>query len=353
MGAVSRLSTPPPLFCTVTDDAGHGGIARVSRLAQKALSEIYGESSPVLRLLPYGGAKPTLSRRIAFSVRARMRGSLPGRWTLFDHAGIARAAAGKYGLFLHGIEAWNPDLKKYARAITNADLRIAVSEHTRARVREAHQLDLPIDVVPLALLPEEPSGEVDDATLSLISPKSVGIVARLVYAERRKGHDELILAFRQVVRHEPEARLIIVGDGDDRSRLEDLVEESGLVSHVVFTGRVSEATLSKVYERIAAFAMPSRGEGFGLVYLEAMRKGLPCIASIHDAAKEVIADGETGLLVDHTDPAALVDPILQLLRNPELRTQMGEKGRKREREVFSYERFRLRFENVLRAHALV
>ena len=341
-----------PLFGTVTDDPGYGGIARVSRLAQTALEAIFGEELHVVRLLPSGGAKATWPRRALFASRISVKGRL-NPWTLFDHAGIARAAAGRYGLFLHGIEAWNPDLRHYARAIRRASLRIAVSQHTATRVREAHGLDGRIDVIPLALLPEKPSGRVDEGLLDRIRPLSVGIVARLAEAERHKGHDELILCFREVLRRVPAAQLVIVGDGEDRRRLEGVVADCEISRAVLFTGRVSEATLARLYDKLAVFAMPSRAEGFGLVYLEAMRKGLPCIASVHDAAKEVVANRETGILVDHTDPATLVGPITSLLEDPELRRRMGEKGRDRAAKVFSYERFEANLRGVLSSHALL
>lgn len=356
MGTVSSPRTPAPLFGTVTDEAGFGGIARVSRLAQKALASIFDEELHVIRLLARGGARPTLARGALFAARLLMHKGPSHPWALFDHAGLARVATGRFGLFLHGIEAWDPEFRHYAKSIRRAFLRIAVSRHTAARVREAHHLEERIDVVPLALLPESPesiSGAVDEEILSRIGARSVGIIARLAHAERFKGHDELIRAFTAVVVEERDAQLVIVGDGEDSGRLKKLVRAHSLESHVLFTGRVSEATLAKVYERLAIFAMPSRSEGFGLVYLEAMRKGLPCIASVHDAAKEVIADGETGILVDQTDPAVLVEPIVRLLRDPILRRAMGEKGRERERHEFSYERFESNLRGVLESHLLV
>ncbi len=131
------------------------------------------------------------------------------------------------------------------------------------------------------------------------------IVARMSSAERYKGHDELLEAWPIVKAHLPDARLVCVGDGDDLPRLQQKAHELGIGSETIFTGFVSADELHGWYDAASVFAMPSRGEGFGLVYLEAMSHGLPCIGSVHDAAGEIIDDGVTGHLVDQSDPREL------------------------------------------------
>jgi len=93
--------------------------------------------------------------------------------------------------------------------------------------------------------------------------------------------------------------------------------------------------------------MPSRGEGFGLVYLQAMRAGLPCLGSRDDAAADVIVDGDTGLLVPHQDPEAIAGAVARLLTDESMRRRMGEAGHRRFETVFSYPRFRARLASVL------
>jgi phosphatidylinositol alpha-1,6-mannosyltransferase len=95
------------------------------------------------------------------------------------------------------------------------------------------------------------------------------------------------------------------------------------------------------------FALPSRGEGFGLVYLEAMAHGLPCVGSIHDAAAEIVVDGETGLLVDSSDPRALRSGLARLLADADLRHRFGAAGRRRLRAEFSYSGFRTRVRDLI------
>jgi glycosyltransferase involved in cell wall biosynthesis len=103
----------------------------------------------------------------------------------------------------------------------------------------------------------------------------------------------------------------------------------------------------ELYRRAAVFALPSRGEGFGLVYLEAMAHRLPCLGSPHDAAKEVIEHGTTGLLVDPQSRSALATAIVELLKNVELRKRLGESGYERLLTQFTFERFQTRFVRLL------
>jgi glycosyltransferase involved in cell wall biosynthesis len=94
--------------------------------------------------------------------------------------------------------------------------------------------------------------------------------------------------------------------------------------------------------------MPSRGEGFGLTYLEAMSAGLPCVGSVHDAAPEIVEDGVTGFLIDQGNKAQLVDRLRVLLTDPARRLEMGRHGRDRWEREFTYEQFRSRFLAALR-----
>jgi glycosyltransferase involved in cell wall biosynthesis len=105
--------------------------------------------------------------------------------------------------------------------------------------------------------------------------------------------------------------------------------------------------------RIAVFAMPSAREGFGLVYLEAMRAGRPCIGSTSDAAGDIIVQGETGFLVDRADGPALSGAIVSLLTDGARRAAMGEAGRKRFEAHFTADRFAARFRDILDTNPMI
>jgi phosphatidylinositol alpha-1,6-mannosyltransferase len=150
----------------------------------------------------------------------------------------------------------------------------------------------------------------------------------------------LIRAWPGAVAQVPGAKLVIVGDGDDAERLRHLAGDCGVSGSVRFTGFLSRPALEEEFKSAALFAMPSRGEGFGLVYLEAMAHGLACVGSGRDAASEVIDDGTTGVLVNPDDTATLLRTIVGLLESPARRWSMGEAGRARVAHWYQYDRFR-------------
>jgi phosphatidylinositol alpha-1,6-mannosyltransferase len=165
--------------------------------------------------------------------------------------------------------------------------------------------------------------------------------------ERYKGHDQLILAWPRVLAEVPDAALVMVGRGDDVERLRTKAAALGLGRAVHFPGFLPDAAVRAVMRNAALFAMPSRGEGFGLVYLQAMRAGLPCIGSRDDAASDVIVDGESGILVPRQDPEAIAGALARLLTDESMRRRMGDAGRRRFESVFTYPRFRTRMAGIL------
>jgi glycosyltransferase involved in cell wall biosynthesis len=144
----------------------------------------------------------------------------------------------------------------------------------------------------------------------------------------------------------PGAVLRIVGDGDDRPRLEERAAALNLGRQIVFAGRLDDEALRREYANCTAFVMPSRDEGFGFVFVEAMRAGRPCVGA-RGAADEIIADGDTGWLVTAGDPAQLRDAVVRMLRDRAAADTMGARGRVRFLQHFTEERFRDRFTALL------
>jgi phosphatidylinositol alpha-1,6-mannosyltransferase len=107
-----------------------------------------------------------------------------------------------------------------------------------------------------------------------------------------------------------------------------------------------------LYREAAIFAMPSRREGFGLVYLEAMAAGVPCLGSVHDAASEIIVDGQTGWLVDQSDTTGIADRVVQMLSHESERAAMGDAGRRRFLAQFTFDAFQSRLMAALASSAL-
>ena len=148
-----------------------------------------------------------------------------------------------------------------------------------------------------------------------------------------KGHEDLIRAAAQVVRHHARVRFLIIGDGALRASLERLVQSLNLSRHMTFTGN-----LDNVPQQIAMSdfsVLPSYSEGMSNVLLECMAMACPVIATSVGGNGELIQDQRTGLLVPPHEPEALSAAILRLIRKPEEAARMGEEARKRVAQDFS------------------
>ena len=155
-----------------------------------------------------------------------------------------------------------------------------------------------IFLLPPALEPLGLDAPVEDVPLAVPQGGRVLLtVARLSTSEPGKGVDTVIQALPQLLPAFPNLFYVIVGDGDARSGLERLAIENGVRERIIFAGKCPRESLRRYYEIADVFVMPSRQEGFGIVYLEAMAAGKPVVASPCGGAPEVVRDGEDGYLV--------------------------------------------------------
>jgi phosphatidylinositol alpha-1,6-mannosyltransferase len=156
----------------------------------------------------------------------------------------------------------------------------------------------------------------------------------------------------------PDAEYWIVGGGDDRPRLESRAQELGIATSVRFLGSVSPEELAVCYDKCCVFAMPARteldadtprGEGFGIVFLEAMVRGKPVLGPRVGAPAEFIRSGEHGLLVDPASAAEVAGALIELLEDRARARQMGVAGREWVLREFSFEKFCERLREGLQA----
>ncbi len=221
---------------------------------------------------------------------------------------------------------------------------VAISSYTANELREL--VDIPIEVIPYSASLPPASGTVSPSD----GRPSILFVGRLV---ERKGVSVLIEAVGRLQNRD--ARLVIVGEGPERSRLEALSRQTGVADRVEFRGKVSDAELQRAYQRASAFVLPSvldtRGdtEGLGVVLLEAMNYGVPVVASRIGGIVDVVADRDSGLLVPAGDPTALAEALDGLFASPDEARRLGEGGRKRLREQFSWDAIVARWDALYRS----
>jgi glycosyltransferase involved in cell wall biosynthesis len=169
---------------------------------------------------------------------------------------------------------------------------------------------------------------------ALSVPDDAPVVAEIARLCDVKGQRELIAALADV----PDARLVLVGGdleagGAFQAELERAADRLGVRDRVVFAGYRADA--AELLSDVDVFALPSWTEGLPITVLEAMARSRPVVATPVGGTPEVVADGETGLLVPPQDPTALAAALRRLLADPELRRRMGEAGRRRVEERFS------------------
>ena len=179
-----------------------------------------------------------------------------------------------------------------------------------------------------------------DRRHNLAGKRVLMTVARLV---RRKGHD-LVLRALTLLKDRADIRYVIVGDGEDRSRLEEIITRNGLEDMVIFAGRVPALELPDYYRLCDLYVMPNREvpevtdslEGFGISFIEASACGKPSIAGRSGGTDAAVLEGETGYLVDPENPVELAEKIRLLLDDPMRREEMGCRGRKRVERDFTW-----------------
>jgi glycosyltransferase involved in cell wall biosynthesis len=255
-------------------------------------------------------------------------------------------------IILCGIEAWVGLRMTETWAISGSEM-VAISQHTVDRFKAANPAFASTDVVVCHPgLPAGPPASNAAQPFEFEFAQSALIVARMSAAERYKGHDALLDVWPRLLRRHPNAVLTIAGDGDDRRRLEGRVESLGITRAVQFVGRVGDDRLDELYRQCRLFVMPSRDEGFGLVFLEAMRTAKPCIGG-RGAASEIIEHGVTGLIVDPESRPELSAAVERLYNEPDTCRDFGEAGRRRFLSLFTHDSFQARFRAAVGRRSLV
>ncbi|MGB6480392.1 MAG: glycosyltransferase family 4 protein [Candidatus Sulfotelmatobacter sp.] len=328
------MNPSPTLLALVTDAfGGRGGIAQYNRDFLGALAEsgalssmmVLPRQAPDLFVLPER-IEQTRARpgRIGYSVAALRTALLrPVDLIFCGHlfmaplaALIARLKRAKLIVQTHGIEAWSRPSKAQRLALEEADLVLCVSRHTRAAVLSwAAIAPDRVLVVPNTVrevfTPADCSAQ--RAALGVEGRRVLLTVGRMNSRECYKGHDRVIAAIPDLVAKGHNICYMVVGEGDDRARLETLARDAGVSGRVRFLGAVGLQSLIEIYRAADLFVMPSTGEGFGVAFLEAMASGTPALGLGVAGARDALADGQLGALVLED---GLPDAIARLLAAP-------------------------------------
>jgi phosphatidylinositol alpha-1,6-mannosyltransferase len=318
--------------------AGHGGIAEFNRHLLSTLAAC--DSIAEVIILPRLHAKRSdplprhvvqlrpVPGRIAYSLTA-LRTAITGRFDIVfcGHLSMAPLAAviaklRRIPLWVqvHGVEAWEELSAVHRRSVEAAALVTSVSRYTRRRLLEW----VSIDPARLRVLPNTVDSRFQPGPKpaylldrhSAWGRRVIMTVSRLATLERYKGHDRVITLLPEILSVYPDTIYLIVGDGDDRPRLETLSAALGLAEKVQFVGQVSGEELPDYFRVADVFVMPSTGEGFGIAFLEALACGIPVIGGNQDGSLDALCDGALGTAIRPEDRQELSSAMKAVLGNP-------------------------------------
>lgn len=322
---------------------GSGGIQAFSRDAVRALLAAYpearlhvhvkndapGEDDPLFaERVTWSSSRqfPGVLRTLHFALSGILRTLLTRpRLVLSTHVNflpavhLLKPGACRTAVVLHGIDAWNLRADAKLRALRKTDAVISVSRYTRDQVAQLPGMEgarlfvLPNTFQTSAFQPgPKPAALLERHGLKAAQPVLL-TVSRLEESERYKGHQEVIECLPELTKHFPGLRYVIAGQGGYAAELKRRVKEHGLEEAVIFAGFVPNAELADYYRLCDVFVMPSRGEGFGIVFLEAMACGKPVAAGNADGSADAVDQGRLGVLVSPQSCGELTEALRGLL----------------------------------------
>lgn len=311
----------------------------------------------------FAGKFPSFLRTLAFSIKILRSGLLQQpNLVITVHVNFTMAAYWlkrltgiPYWTIAHGVDAWNIENPALQNALHYADRILAVSSYTRDRLLSEQDLD-PNKVVILPNTFDSDRFQIDNKPQRLLQrhrlkPEQPIIltIARLADTERYKGYDQVLQALPKIRQSFPDVHYVLAGKGSDRPRIEQLITQLDIQDCVTLAGFVPNDELCDYYNLCDVFAMPSKGEGFGIVYLEALACGKPTLGGNQDGAIDALCHGELGVLVDPNDVEAIACTLTQILQHtyPHPILYQPEILRQRVIDTFGFDRFKKTLDELL------
>ncbi len=352
---------PAPTRLLIVGTGAPGGIGRVEQLVAEAAADpvtppaqsniaLWRRQHPdylrkgAIEQLATVTAEPVGEGGVYVRELLRAVRAVKPDYVMYMHVNLARPAPwlralghpARFGVWTYGVEVWDELSRLHRHALQSAEVVMTISRDSVRRTVDTQGVPASrVRLVPLSL--PEAMFKADDHEQAPEAGRLL-TVSRLAQTERGKNIEPLIDAMPAVRASHPGAHLVIVGDGDDRERLEDIVRSKGLTEVVSFPGRLSDEELRDEYRRADLFVLPSEKEGFGLVFVEAMLTATPVVGFAKGGPLDIVRDGLDGRLID--DLSQLPGAIAALLDAPDALRRMGVQARDHARSSFGPTRFR-------------
>ena len=344
------------LFLTLRTFSATGGIEKVCRIMGKALYEESIEKDELLQVCSMYDTQEDSFNNIYFPAenfigyginRLKFIYDMVRRGSAFDRIILSHINLLPIGWFIkkmfpktriilmaHGIEIWYPFKKRKRRMLHRCDIILAVSSYTRNRVIEVHGFPKENCIILNncldPFLRRSFHSKKDKNLLEKYNLKENDLIlltlTRLSSKERYKGYDKVIEALSYLKEKYPEIKYLIAGryDRDEKAYVDRLIKKLELKSVVVTPGFIPDDELEAHFAMSDLYVMPSRKEGFGIVFIEAMYYGLPVIAGNVDGSSDALLFGELGKLVNPMDLGEIAESIINIIENKQAFTPSQE-----------------------------
>ncbi|MBW4481619.1 MAG: glycosyltransferase [Tildeniella torsiva UHER 1998/13D] len=261
-----------------------------------------------------------------------------------------------YWILVYGVDAWSIQDSFRCQALRATKKVISISGYTRDRLIQEQGLSLDkISLLPVTFnfsrFHIKPKPDYLLARYNIKADQPIILtVSRLADDEQYNGYDQVIKAILLIRQKIPDIHYILVGKGSDRPRIERMIAKLDIQDCVTLAGFVADDELCDHYNLCDVFAMPSKSEGFGIVYLEALACGKPTVGGNQDGAIDALCNGELGILVDPDDVAQIASRLIEILRGESLHPLIyqPEVLRRKVDEIYGFERFQEKLLDLLK-----
>lgn len=258
-----------------------------------------------------------------------------------------------YIVFTHGIDVWHIKSRFKRKALRGAKKIISVSNFTQKKLIEQlpeikDKAFLLFNSVDGSIFYPKNKSENLIEKFNLKEKKIIFTLARLSGAEGYKGYDKAIDALSRIIKEVPDVVYIVGGSGDDIARIKNLIKDKKLENYVILTGFISNNELIDYYNLCDVFVMPSKGEGFGIVFLEALACGKPVVAGNQDGSVDAVLGGKIGVLVNPDNTDEIAQAIIKILKQQVDKNLLNaESLRKNVLETYGIDKFNKMVKNLI------